>query len=80
MKRADIEKKVEMIAGKSGKELRQTKSTEVLRICLDPRDLNKAIKREYYQLPTFEEIASRLNVAKLFMKLDAKKRILGDNN
>ena len=31
-----------------------------LRICMDPRDLNKAIKREYYQLPTFEEITSRL--------------------
>ena len=44
-----------------------------LRICLDPRDLNKSIKREYYQLPTFEEITSRLNGAKLFTKLDAKK-------
>ena len=44
-----------------------------LRICLDPRDLNKSIKREYYQLPTFEEITSRLSGAKLFTKLDAKK-------
>ena len=42
-----------------------------LRICLDPRDLNKAIKREHYQLPTFEEIASRLSGTKLFTKLDA---------
>ena len=32
-----------------------------------------AIKREYSQLPTFEEIASRLSGAKLFMKLDANK-------
>ena len=32
-----------------------------LRICLDPRDLNKAIQREHYQLPTFDEISSRLN-------------------
>ena len=30
-------------------------------ICLDPRDLNKAIKREDYQLPIFEEITSRLS-------------------
>ena len=30
-----------------------------LRLCLDPRDLNKAIKREHYQLPTIEEIVSR---------------------
>ena len=44
-----------------------------LRILLDPRELNKAIKREYYQLPTFEEIAYRLIGAKLFMKLDENK-------
>ena len=129
MERADIQKKVEMIAGKSGKELKQTimkmypnlfkglgkiepehpiklkedispnihpprnipsslqekikeeldnmektgvirnigqptewvnsmvvveKPSGGLRICLDPRDLNKAVKREYYQLPIFE--------------------------
>ena len=44
-----------------------------LRICLDPRDLNKAIKREHYQLPTFNEIASRLTGATKFTKLDANK-------
>ena len=40
---------------------------------MDLRDLDKAIKREYYQLPTFEEIASSLSGAKLFMKLNASK-------
>ena len=49
------------------------KPSGVLRICLDPRNLNKAIKREYYQLPTFEEVASRISGAKLFTKLDANK-------
>ena len=44
-----------------------------LRICLDPRDLNKAIKRENSQLPTFEEIASRLSGAKLLIKLHTNK-------
>ena len=44
-----------------------------LRICLDPRDLNKAIQREHYQLPTFEEISSRLAGSTIFSKLDAKK-------
>ena len=29
-----------------------------LRICLDPRDLSKAIKKKYSQLLTFEEISS----------------------
>ena len=45
-----------------------------LRICLDPRDLNKAIKTEHYQLPTFDEIAGRLTGATKFTKLDANKR------
>ena len=44
-----------------------------LRICLDPRDLNKAIQREHYQLPTFDEISSRLTGSTLFSKLDANK-------
>ena len=33
-----------------------------LRICLDPKDLNRAIQREKYQLPTVEDIATRLLV------------------
>lgn len=47
------------------------KSNGKLRICLDPRDLNKAIKREYYQLPAIEEITTRLAGAKIFSELDA---------
>ena len=35
-----------------------------LRICIDPRDLNKALPREHYQLPTQPD-------AKYFSKLDA---------
>ncbi|KAI2661981.1 Retrovirus-related Pol polyprotein from transposon 17.6 [Labeo rohita] len=31
-----------------------------LRVCLDPRDLNKAIKRPHYPLPTLEDITSKL--------------------
>ncbi|XP_053326251.1 uncharacterized protein K02A2.6-like [Spea bombifrons] len=42
-----------------------------LRICLDPRDLNKAIKREHFKLPTREEIMSQFANAKYFSKLDA---------
>ena len=29
-----------------------------LRMCLDPSDLNKAIRREHYPMPTVEEVAS----------------------
>ena len=43
------------------------------RICLDPRDLNKAIRREHYPLPTIEDILTRLHGAKVFTVLDVSK-------
>ena len=43
-----------------------------LRICLDPRDLNKAIQRPKYQMPTLEEILPKLSKAKVFTTLDTK--------
>ena len=43
-----------------------------LRLCIDPRDLNKAIKRPKYQIPTLEEILPTLTKAKVFIVLDAK--------
>ena len=42
-----------------------------LRICLDPRPLNKGIKRHYYPMPTLEEITARMAGAQYFAKLDA---------
>jgi hypothetical protein len=44
-----------------------------VRICLDPRDLNKAIKREHHPMNTIEDVATRLNGAKYFSVLDADK-------
>ena len=44
-----------------------------LRICLDPKNLNKAIIREHYKPPTLEEITHKLSGAKVFSKLDAFK-------
>lgn len=37
-----------------------------LRICLDPKDLNRAIMREHYPLPTIEEVATPLHGVKVF--------------
>ena len=37
-----------------------------LRVCLDPKDLNHAIMREHLELPTVEEITSRMTGAKVF--------------
>ncbi|GFX79983.1 transposon Ty3-I Gag-Pol polyprotein [Trichonephila clavipes] len=41
-----------------------------LRLCLDPRDLNKVIKREHYQIPCTDDIISRLEVRKIFSVVD----------
>jgi transposase InsO family protein len=48
------------------------KSDGSLRICLDPANLNKAVMREHYPMPNLEEIASNLEGAKFFTKLDAE--------
>lgn len=42
-----------------------------VRICLDPRELNKAILREHYPLKIVEELAANLKHAKYFTTLDA---------
>ena len=42
-----------------------------IRICIDPRDLNKAIKREHYPMKTIEEVVQNMPDAKVFTKLDA---------
>ena len=48
------------------------KSSGSLRLCLDPKDLNKAIKREHYKIPTIQEISSELAGKSVFSKLDLK--------
>lgn len=42
-----------------------------IRICIDPMQLNNAIKREHYKLPTFEELTADLINASIFSTLDA---------
>ena len=44
-----------------------------LRICPDPRNLNEAIRKKHFKLPTREVIMSRFAGAKMFSKLDATK-------
>ena len=43
-----------------------------LRICLDPRDINTALKRGQHRAPTLEELSHKLTGATTFSKLDAK--------
>ena len=42
-----------------------------VRICIDPRDLNKAVLREHYPMKTIEDILLEIPEAKVFSKLDA---------
>ena len=48
------------------------KKNGMLRLCLDPKDLNKAVQREHYPLPTIEDVATRLHGAKVFTKLNVR--------
>ena len=47
-----------------------TKPNGSIRICIDPRDLNKAVKRQHYPLLTVDEVVSRMPNAKVFSKID----------
>lgn len=44
--------------------------TGKLRICLDPRAFNNAIKRPHYALPTLEDVTVKLSNATYFSTLD----------
>ena len=43
-----------------------------LRICIDSKDLNKALKRNHYYIKTLDDILPNLTKAKVFSVLDAK--------
>ena len=43
-----------------------------IRICIDPKDLNKAVKRSHYPSRTIEDLIPDLTQAKIFSVLDAK--------
>ena len=47
------------------------KPNGTLCICINPRDLNKAIKREHYPMQTIEQVVTRMPNATIFSVLDA---------
>ncbi|XP_055923337.1 uncharacterized protein K02A2.6-like [Eupeodes corollae] len=47
------------------------KANGKLRVCLDPRNLNKAILRAHFVFPNIDEIKSKLSGSKYFSTLDA---------
>ena len=48
------------------------KKSGALRICIDPRPLNTALKRERYQLPVIDDILPDLSKARVFSTVDLK--------
>ena len=50
------------------------KSIGKLRVCLDPRDLNKAMKQQHYKLTTAKELFSETTSACCFSKFNAINR------
>ena len=48
------------------------KSTGDMRICIDPKDLNSALQRSHFPIPTMDDILPRLNKAKVFSTVDLK--------
>lgn len=47
------------------------KSNGDLRLCLDPTDLNKVLKKQHFQVPSVQEIFARVGKARYFSTLDA---------
>lgn len=43
-----------------------------VRLCVDPKPLNRALKRNHYPLPTIEDVHPELSNARCFTVLDAK--------
>ena len=52
--------------------------TVLLRVCLVPRDLNQAVKREHYFLPALKELTFMLSNAKYFSVLECHFRLLAN--
>jgi hypothetical protein len=48
-----------------------SKSDGDVRICLDPSELNKAVQRQHFTVPTVEQLFTRIGKAKYFCSLDA---------
>lgn len=49
-----------------------TKKSGALRVCIDPRPLNEALKRETYQIPVLDEILPESPQAKVFSTVDLR--------
>lgn len=49
-----------------------TKKDGSIRVCIDPRELNKALQREHYTMPVLDDVLHDLSESRLFTKADLK--------
>ena len=49
-----------------------TKKSGAIRVCIDPKPLNRALKRNNFSLPTLDDILPDLSRAKVFSSVDVK--------
>ena len=49
-----------------------TKPSGDLRICIDPKELSKALKLERYPIPVIDDVLPELSKARVFTKVDAR--------
>lgn len=66
----DVISKVNKVIGWVNSLVIVEKKDGLLRFCLDSKDLNKSIKREYYKLLLVEIIFSKLNGKRIFSVID----------
>ena len=55
-----------------GKDCGATKPSGDLRIYIDAKELNKALKQERYPIPVIEDVLPELSKARVFTKVDAR--------
>lgn len=48
------------------------KPNRQIRVCIDPKDLNRVLRRSHYPTPTIDEVLPELSRAKAFLTVDAK--------
>lgn len=52
------------------------KKPDKIRICIDPKPLNKALKRSHYIMPTLDDVLYKLPKARIFSLVDAREAFL----
>lgn len=52
------------------------KKPDKLRLCIDPKPLNRALKRSHYLMPTLDDVLYKLPKARIFTLVDARDAFL----